>query len=389
MSIAIKTPSIGLKGEFRVVVKDADTEEIRFDSGFQDNLITNWGLDRFGGYHVANKEGYGNSLNNYQRQGWAHYPVTFDLARYCQLGSGNAEPKVTDTGLQAFEAEVIDNNNAIADAATIIHLPQSNEYAMHHTTYYKFDRVINNKNISEIALSPYANNHEFKGVFTRALIKDALGQPTTLTVKSNEVLEVYYKLWAVVSAEVKESSIEATIVGADGQQTQRQIKVHTFFNFTSTVPRSVRLNLTRWNHSNNSGRFIYISKEGYNIPNKPTETITAKAGEYYQSVGSSSHFTYVNIPEDSYVPGSYKQRGRTFLDYNHISTDTMQRNGITHPNVNRISLPTCMGAIEFFFNNDGTTQETRGIPKTNDDTLEFIFEVSWERYTGDTTKLVG
>ena len=160
MSIAIKIPSIGLKGEFRVVVKDADTEEVRFDSGFQDNLITNWGLDRFGGYHVANKEGYGNSLNNYQRQGWAHYPVTFDLARYCQLGSGNAEPKVTDTGLQAFEAEVTDYSSVIADAATIIHLPQSNEYAMHHTTYYKFDRVINNKNISEIALSPYANNHD-------------------------------------------------------------------------------------------------------------------------------------------------------------------------------------------------------------------------------------
>ena len=33
MSIAIKTPSIGLKGEFRVVVKDADTEEVRFDIG--------------------------------------------------------------------------------------------------------------------------------------------------------------------------------------------------------------------------------------------------------------------------------------------------------------------------------------------------------------------
>lgn len=389
MSIAIKAPSIGLKGEFRVVVKDADTEEVRFDSGFQDNLITNWGLDRFGGYHVASEETYGRNLSDYQSRGWAPYPVTLDLGYYCQLGSGNAEPKVTDTGLQAFEVEVSDGSNNINNTATVIHLPQSNEYAIHHTSYYKFNRNINNKNISEIALSPYTNDHEFKGIFTRALIKDALGQPTTLTVKSNEVLEVYYKLWAVVSAEVKESSIEATIIGADGQQSQRQIKVHTFFNFNSSPTKSIRLNLTRINTSHNSGRYFYFSKEGYTIPSNPRESVSPKVGGYHTSVGNLSLYNYVNIPEDSYIPGSYKQRVRSFLDYNHISSDTIQRNGITHPYINRFYLPTCMGSIEFLFNNDGTTQETRGIPKTNDDTLEFIFEVSWERYTGDTTKLVG
>lgn len=379
--VVIPTPTIGIKGEFQVIIKNADTGEVRFDSGFQENLITNWGLDRYGGYNHYSQEGYGSGYQNYDGKTY-QYVKGSTLGGYCQLGSGNKQPENTDTALQTFVTEV----SGVVHANGNIHLSATKEQAFYTTYKYVFNRVINNQNIAEIGLSPHLKDAQFKGLFTRALIKNQLGQPTVLSVKSNEVLEVYYRIWLVVSTEKTSHSITLDHTSSSGEQTQKQIAVDVYISaYNRGTVNDVFLGAVR-NHSYSSYASAYITDGEYSreSDNIVSSNIISSSNEFVVSgVGQSSNLNpHVKVPEDCYQLGSKKQVGRLFIDYGHKRSSHSQ---ITSPNIRRIDIPCTVGDFVFIFNDNGTD---KGIPKTNNDTLEFVFETSWDRYTGDTSKLV-
>lgn len=152
LPIQVKT---GYKGRFRLEAIRLDGTK-RFLAEF-DNLITNGGMDMLSG--SANPTGL------------------------CAVGSGNATPQFTDTSLQTLVAST---NNLIS--ATTSAASTSPYYGQ--TIYtWQFPVGAATGNLSEVGAGPSTSN-----LFSRALILDSMGSPTTITVLSNEALNVVYTL---------------------------------------------------------------------------------------------------------------------------------------------------------------------------------------------------
>lgn len=163
--------NLGIAGEFRAVVLTADGE-VKSDTGLQRNLITNRGMDFFGG-------GYGESM-----------------FAYCLIGAGNQTPAVTDLELQSYITYETPKQ-AIAANFKYNYLDDgSGLYKTSCTREYRFVAA-NEMNVAEVALASKRTGSS-GAVFdlcTRALIKNAGGNPTSITVLATEVLVIYYTLY--------------------------------------------------------------------------------------------------------------------------------------------------------------------------------------------------
>lgn len=148
---------VGLSGHFRLI-----THSKRYGSRVRadfDNLILDQGLDRCA-------------------QG-----VWFNA---CQVGTGSTSPSVSQTGLATYLAGTTgkasaDQNSYVAGSPPYTQLIQT----------YQFGTGVATGNISEVGVgwSSSGNN-----LFSRALILDGEGDPTTITVLSDEILDVEYTL---------------------------------------------------------------------------------------------------------------------------------------------------------------------------------------------------
>jgi len=129
---------------------------VRPVTGWFRNLITNSGLDAIG------------TTNNW-------------LTR-CKVGTGNATPAVTDTALQAQVAEssTIQEHTRVSSG--------SPEYYIAKTITYRFAAGTAAGNLAEIGIGSSST------LFSRALILDGEGSPTTITILSDEVLDATYQL---------------------------------------------------------------------------------------------------------------------------------------------------------------------------------------------------
>lgn len=121
------------------------------------NLITNGGLNRMG--------------------------TAQDWLNYCQVGSGSATPSPTDNALAsrvAAHTRVI----SVVDAAA-----PSAPYFVSSTRTFRFEAGVATGNLSEVGVGwdPVG------ALFSRALILDTAGTPTTITVLADEVLDVTYQ----------------------------------------------------------------------------------------------------------------------------------------------------------------------------------------------------
>ena len=120
------------------------------------NLITNGGLDQIG--------------------------VDTNYLDYCHVGSGSAVPAFTDTGLTSWIAQTnsVSNTSGITGASP---------YYSWYTKVYSFGLGVAAGNLSEVGVGWSASNGY---LFSRALILDGVGNPTTITVLSDEYLYVTY-----------------------------------------------------------------------------------------------------------------------------------------------------------------------------------------------------
>lgn len=127
----------------------------RILADWQKNLILNSGLNRIGVGGIIDR---------------------------CQVGTGSTTPDVGQTALANFLA----NSSAVQNTVGGTDTP-TNTYAWIRRTF-RFNAGVATGNLTEVGVG-WAG-----GLFSRALIKDSGGTPTSITVLADEYLDVTYEL---------------------------------------------------------------------------------------------------------------------------------------------------------------------------------------------------
>lgn len=176
---------IGLSGHFKLTAVNAKTGKTRELAEF-DNLILDQGLNALG---------------------------TQGCLRYCQVGSGSTAPEVTDSGLQSYVAgtQYLSTSQTAQSTAP---------YYATRTVQYRFAPGVAAGNLSEVGIAWATSG---PALFSRALIKDAEGDPTTITVLSDEYLDVTYSLRSYPP--LVDSTFNVTINGVEHACVLRAAKV--------------------------------------------------------------------------------------------------------------------------------------------------------------------
>lgn len=106
-----------------------------------------------------------------------------DWLTWCQVGGGATAPTAGDTSLVS---RVAGSNTVLANNITA----QSSEpFYISRTKTYRFATGVAAGNLAEVGIGWGSTSN----LFSRALILDAMGSPTTITVLSDEVLDVTYQ----------------------------------------------------------------------------------------------------------------------------------------------------------------------------------------------------
>jgi hypothetical protein len=178
----IRVPGIGLAGKYRMQVTKGRTGKLKYDSGWFDNLITDrglveyWNLPRLGIFDSGS------------------------LGAACAVGTGNTTPQITDVGLANYTA----SGGATAGGGGGTGFPPPNvvgyvpaaggQPAYWFMRYiYLFATGVAAGNLTEVGAYPGGGNFA-TDLFSRALIVDDAGNPTAITVLSDEILNVTWEL---------------------------------------------------------------------------------------------------------------------------------------------------------------------------------------------------
>lgn len=99
---------------------------------------------------------------------------------YCHIGDGTTTPTYSDTSLSGYKASVV---------------AYSGEAGGRKVPFYYYSIILKYKFnitgiISEVGIGPIGSNNS---LFSRALILNALGKPTAITVASDEILYITYE----------------------------------------------------------------------------------------------------------------------------------------------------------------------------------------------------
>lgn len=306
---------VGIAGEVRCIVKreDGSTKE---DTGFQKNLILNQGLDFFGG-------GKG-----------------VDIFASCAIGSGNAVPAHTQTQLSSFLAITTGTQSSIK----YDYVPDASNLYKTNKVYKYIFTGLNNANVSEVGLVSQGTTSTNYYLCTRALLKDATGTPTTITVLLGETLEVYYKLWKIVS--VLDASYTVNMLDGKGGITPYNCIIRPYNVGSSS------------NEIGNNATDISFNQTWFSsLDLSPITSGLPKQDDANSTVAITP-----------YVAGTYKLQVQS-----KITTAQANRN---------IRM---IGVTSRFINYQcrfGSVAGDNPIPKTSLQTLSTAFEFSWGRYEG-------
>lgn len=269
-----------------------------------DNLITNNGLDLMG--------------------------TSGSWLTVCVVGSGNAIPAYTDTSLQTY----------VAGTGTIVYAagsaqPSAPYYGTLTNTYqFSVGAFPSGANLSEVGIAP---NDGGGNLFSRALILDGIGNPTTITILATEALNVTYQLRVYVPT-------------ADSTGTTD--------GYSWIARASLATNQGYWGTSTNGSECLIIGTSGWTDASLQDVTGSIQGSE----LGGPTSTTF-----NTYTPGSYTNTSNSFwpLAYGN-STD----------GISGFQLSVGRG------NNLGLFQMSVSPPimKDGTKTLAASFSVTWSRY---------
>jgi hypothetical protein len=268
------------------------------------NLITNQGLNRMG--------------------------ANADYLSNCQVGSGSNAPAFTNTGLQTFIAST-------ATAASTINSTLSiSPYYAERVTVFRFAEGVAAGNLAEVGVGWSASNGF---LFSRALILDGMGAPTTITILSDETLDVSYsfRFYPKLIDDIGTTIFTGNIGGS-----------------YDWIFRAAQVGTTNWNTTSAGNRLNMGTVASELLKTGDIDTITNQPGGI-SAAPTTAVLSYVN---DSF------ERGFT------ISA------GLTVANL--------VGGIRSFVATFGIgkfqLQFDPAIPKTSSDLLSFVIKHSWGRF---------
>lgn len=198
----IITSTLGLRGLFKIEKMNIHTKERVEVAPWQDNLILNRGLNALG------------SSQQRDLDGWM-----YALA----VGSGSTPPAITDTGLVAKVAQA--ERSTASGASTSGTVLGDNPYGWTRKTY-EFAAGRAAGNLSELGIKYYTDDNLLN---TRALIKDSSGNPTTITVLSDEILIVTYEVRMYV--DMTDKTYNITVKGVPTVVTVRPSQISSGNNW--------------------------------------------------------------------------------------------------------------------------------------------------------------
>lgn len=296
---------IGMSGRYKLAAVNAETGEVREETPWFDNLITDAGLNRIaqGGF-----------------------------MQICMVGTGSATPTYADT--------ILGNQLAFtsAESARVRTSATAAPWYVGQRRTYRFPVGAAAGNLTEVGVGWSSTL-----VFSRTLIKDGSGNPTTLTVLPSEYLDVTYEFRVYSIA--TDTPISVTIAGSAYTGTIRSAHAASpsAYDIDTIVASGVR---------SSTGRSSTIGTTG---------TLGAVTGGLSVSTG------YSTISSSSFTPGTYVPGSKKV-----VVTLTL---GLSEANLaggigllQTDSLPT---VFQMSF--------SPPIPKTSSQTLSLTFELSWDR----------
>lgn len=261
---------LALTGQYRAVVsKDAECRDVVNDTGWFKNLITDAGMERIG--EVAVNSG-------------ANFRASF-LDRVF-VGTGSGAPMPTDTQLQALVA------SSVATTLDSQTAGYTRGY-MEMVVRVQFAQGAAAGNLSEVGIGPAANN-----LFSRALIVNSVGVPTTITVLANEFLTVYYTLRCPIPQTDQTWSVNVDVDGVPVA--------------TTVTLRPAQANSTSTEH--------WTFKTTFSQTN-PTSVGIGPIGD--PTLSPTSNFTASTNTRQAYVAGSRQLKGVSFFSVDN-GTGTFQ-----------------------------------------------------------------
>jgi len=261
----------------------------------------------------------------------------FHYMNYCQVGSGNTVPSVSDIGLVS---KVATNSNILSTTHTV---SGTSPYYNRTIRIFQFNAGVAEGNLSEVGIGWGADSN----LFSRALILDIGGSPTTITVLSDEYLQVTYEFRHYpLETDATGTMVFTGDIGGTYDYILRCADITTDYN-TYQVGASYYHPTTEGGHAGSS-----------------TSVYTGSVGAITGLPSGTSLQHGVTMSNSTYVAGSFTLQGSLVL-------------GITKGNISG-----GIGALTFEWGfNKFQIGFSPSINKTNQYKLTLVFTKTWARYT--------
>lgn len=289
--------NLGIAGEFQVIVRRADGS-VRIDTGMQKNLILDNGLK----FYLSQK------MTNDDAEEEEHYGTMFSGL---VVGSGNQAPTNTEVKLQNFVAHTSIQRDAEWGKTEPTSDQHPNFVKVWKRTKFIFDNI-HNQNISELGLvtrywdvyNSQLSTYEKRYILTtRALIKGSDGNPLTITVLADEVLEVIYQINMYVDIRRQTGKFKLTTYQT-GQNPETGVGTESQFDYF-LQPHNI-------SNGQHIDRSLFLDDDAYNIVNsygvKETDN-ELNAGYNLTQAGYQFDHTNTNWTEFDKLHSGNKQTG--------------------------------------------------------------------------------
>ena len=161
---------------------------------------------------------FGTHKNLILDAGITHMLNNYDPLRYIHVGSGSSQPSASQAQLDARFAYT-NRSNSVRHGFVSKDDSENNRAYGYSRLEVQFDKGAAKGNISEIGVG---NNTDGNPLWSRTLILDHSGNPTSITILEDEYLTVTYEARRYVSTEVVTTTLE---YDDDGEKKQVECKV--------------------------------------------------------------------------------------------------------------------------------------------------------------------
>lgn len=249
----------------------------------------------------------------------------------CQVGTGSTAPANSDTALATYLAGTSTIQTTVTGTAS------SSPYYGYIQRTYRFGMGVAAGNLTEVGIGWTTTTGN---LFSRALIKDGGGSPTTITVLSDEFLDISYELRSY--APTTDSVATVTISGTDYEFTARAANVTTA---SWWAPKDQAIN-----YLNNSG--VLSEEAAYN---GTIGAVTALPS------GTSARPT--TVTKQSYSNNSYRCDFSVYWDLD---------DGNLASNISALVFGSSLGSFQL-----GVTPD---IAKDATKLLTLVYRITWARH---------